>query len=87
MQKPAERCTGHECGRELPAADTESTSVSATTRFFYDGQGHQVKRLDPDGSYTLYFFGMDEVVLAAAVFRSVRSFYYPGGERCGGMGY
>jgi hypothetical protein len=59
-----------------PAADTESTSVSATTRFFYDGQGNQVKRLDPDTSYTVYFFGMDEIRIGSNAGESI---YYPGG--------
>ena len=63
-------------GTNCPAPDTESTSVSATTRFYYDGQGNQVKRLDPDGSYTVYFFGMYEIRFGSNAGETI---YYPAG--------
>jgi YD repeat-containing protein len=63
-------------GVNCPFPDTESSSVSATTRFYYDGQGNQVKRLDPDGSYTVYFFGMDEIRFGSNAGETI---YYPAG--------
>jgi RHS repeat-associated protein len=56
--------------------NTEAPSgVLSTTRFYYDGQGNQVKHVDPDGSYTLYFFGIYEVHMSGST--ETDTLYYP----------
>ncbi|MBI3244234.1 MAG: RHS repeat-associated core domain-containing protein [Chloroflexi bacterium] len=63
-------------------AENRLTSVTVggqTTTFVYDGDGNLIKKVNPNGTYTVYVGGLYEVEYSAANVATKKTSYYPAG--------